>query len=352
MSTDDFFSDLAAYFIAKRSRAESALVTVRSRAYGLVSLLIASLLAAAAAFKAYELFFDPASAATSRFPQWLQFLAVEYDFALSAFLLSGLWRRVAHSLALATFAGFAAIAGYLVLSGQPTCACFGNIRVHPGVTFTIDIVSLSLLLWIVPPAAVPSSCAHRSEHQLFRSRLPALVLSVLVGSASITLPLFAYVTSPPTRHLPGVLGNTTHDGALLVLEPEQWIGQPFPLFAYVDLGHLLHAEAWRVLFYHHDCPDCQRAIRRLFLEAAGADSSMRSSLRTMLVELPPYGPAHQTLTPFDTEVAYARLTDTRKWFVSTPFEIQLRDGTVEAVRARTTVSSVPAHEYVSRPTHD
>ena len=47
-----------------------------------------------------------------------------------------------------------------------------------------------------------------------------------------------------------------------VLEPETWVGEKLPILEYIDIGKSLKKGNWVVLFYHHDCPDCARAIAR------------------------------------------------------------------------------------------
>jgi hypothetical protein len=53
-------------------------------------------------------------------------------------------------------------------------------------------------------------------------------------------------------------GRTT--SSYEVLEPANWIDKELPILDYIDIGGPLMKGTWLVLLYHHDCPDCARAV--------------------------------------------------------------------------------------------
>jgi hypothetical protein len=122
--------------------------------------------------------------------------------------------------------------------------------------------------------------------------------------------------------------SETSAGDLVVLEPEQWLGMPFPISEYIDAN--LSEGAWIVLFHRHDCPDCQ--------EATPQYERLAHSRRVALVEVPPYG--HELVGT--GRARHARLRNDRNWFIQTPVEVQLNDGVV--VSASTKLPAIAALE--------
>jgi len=47
-----------------------------------------------------------------------------------------------------------------------------------------------------------------------------------------------------------------------VLEPETWVGKKLPILQHIDIGEKLSRGNWLILLYHHDCPDCAKAIAK------------------------------------------------------------------------------------------
>lgn len=80
----------------------------------------------------------------------LQFLAVQIEVVLGAWLILGRWRVTAWMsacLLLTVLVGFSLTS---VLRGQSDCGCFGNLKVHPGWTVSLNLVVLGLLVVFRP----------------------------------------------------------------------------------------------------------------------------------------------------------------------------------------------------------
>jgi hypothetical protein len=122
-----------------------------------------------------------------------------------------------------------------------------------------------------------------------------------------------------SEHFAGV---AMHDG-LVVLEPEKWVGKQFPLFNEIDTDGNLSTGSWIIVLYHHDCSKC-RAVLPLYRRLPPQDGG-----QIVLVEVPPFD--EREIQP-STILQYARLNADKEWFVSTPAEILLRNGTVIEVR--------------------
>jgi hypothetical protein len=308
-------------------------------------------------------------------PQWVSVALLAGEWVLGLLLVAGVWPRLATGFALVAFTAFGMFSLYRGLSGAESCDCFGAIKISPWFTFVLDVVIVGALgrAWLrlsateLPPAqdvgrsnwrqaAVPSACA-------------------IVGA----LVLAWTVHSQPTRLAAG--GELLEGDGLVVLEPEAWLGKPFPLAPYiretrlcletparsvseelalanpqkysltrrvgedqessltrrvgVDHSADLRQGDWIVLLYHHDCPKCQEALPQ-YEQLAEELQSIGSSERVILVEVPPYAPhtplpvPHRDRERSVTACNYARLSDEREWFVQAPAEIRLVDGKVVA----------------------
>src|SRR5690606_23093721 len=110
---------------------------------------------------------------------------------------------------------------------------------------------------------------------------------------------------------------------LVILEPENWIGKEFPLVEYLSPRVDFGTGKSIVLLYHHDCPECQRALPRYVAEAEDTDGA---SKKVVLIEVPPIGP------PGEYGAAmHAVLRDDIDWFVQAPVEILVDGGKITDV---------------------
>lgn len=274
----------------------------------------AGILLVAASLKGYQLATDP-TLGTLHGSRWLQLLLVEYEVVLASWLLSGIAQRPCRWVALATFASFGCYAFYLGVTGAASCGCFGGAIVDPWWTFGLDVAAL-LPLWRWWPVA-----ASMGWIQLIRTTtLPAAVGSIL---------LVAIAKQPSAALADGIVMGES----FVLLEPEKWVGKQFPLIELIDIGEKFEQGAWKLLFYHHDCPKCQEALGRRSNEFQ--DRPFRA-----VIEVPPFG---QDLPQFAHR---GRLTESKDWFVTTPVEISLDNGRVVAVSYEGEVLSKQTHETV------
>jgi hypothetical protein len=111
-----------------------------------------------------------------------------------------------------------------------------------------------------------------------------------------------------------------------VLEPETWVGKKLPILEHIDIGEKLSRGNWLILLYHHDCPDCIKAIAK-YEQMARNLVGNEAFLQIALIELPPYG---RTPIGARTACTFARLADTKEWFVSTPAAALISEGKVSS----------------------
>jgi hypothetical protein len=278
-------------------------------------------LIAAAVLKGYELLYDPSPRVGALASRWAAAIAVEIELLLGLCLLAGLWPRVVRWVAFACFIGFSAFSAYKLAAGETSCGCFGKVRVHPGVMLAFDAAAAVALLVFgrSAPAGPPVQAT------------PRRVGFVAVAGLLACAPLAAAAARKPAAVSES--GGIPAEARFVVLEPETWIGRPFPLFQHIDVGDRLRRGRWVLLFYHHDCPACREQIPR-HLEAARRQAGEPGSPQFALIEVPPYGDGREVAADPGVEVVRGRLTDAKEWFVTTPLTVRLEDGRTVDQRGR------------------
>lgn len=290
--------------IAKVSPIDSRSVRAAFVGKQLVMPIAASVLLAAGGLKLAEILMTSAGTVV---PNRNTFL-VAAQVALACWMLMGTWARQAHYSAVAAFALFAGISLYKGLLGYQSCGCFGGLKINPWITFVFDGAMIAALLLARPP----------QEHaEQSGWRVAYAVLAVLA------LPALMYVVAARTTIL-RESGQLIGDGAVVILEPDEWPGRVFPLVRHIDIGSKLAEGKWRVVLYHYDCPECRRELPKHEQLARGGE-------RVALIELPPLAPPGQDPVPRNTACTRGRLSRAKQWFVQTPVSIELADGRVTAV---------------------
>lgn len=272
----------------------------------LIRLMIGGLFLTTAALKVFTPAESAALAITYNVSPLLTAAVVQAELVLAILLLFGCWTKrvlVASAVLFAIFGIFSAYRGW---AGYESCGCFGSLKVNPWITATLDGIMLLLAVWAARKLNSP-----RQETKPVRF--------YLAGGAYALAGLLAAVVMIGTAPLSLTDGSFSDAGGLVILEPNSWMGQPFPLGSQLtpeiafDKGH------WTLLLYHHDCPHCQVAVPR-YEQLAREDNERR----VVLIETPPYGSEE----PSEGAAIRVRLSDAREWFVQTPVEIQISDGVV------------------------
>ena len=96
---------------------------------------------------------------------------------------------------------------------------------------------------------------------------------------------------------------------------------------HIDIAEQIKTGNWLLLFYHHDCPDCQKAIPQ-YEQMARDLAGNEDFLRIALIEVPPYG---QSGTVPSNACTLGRLEDVKEWFVTTPLSAVLIDNQVISI---------------------
>jgi thiol-disulfide isomerase/thioredoxin len=285
----------------------------------------AAILIIAATLKTHQLIANPALGVLYG-SRWLHAGLIEYECILAVWLLSGLRPAWCRGVLLVSFAGFGCYSLYLALSGTESCGCFGQVRVNPWLTFTLD-AGLVVLLWQWSPHCGGGSWGFGVG--LTRpGRMPSS-FRMTAGLAVLVVPVLAIVGWGSGTEATDADSVATQN--LVVLEPEKWIGKRFSLFEYIDIGERLSTGSWVLVFYHHDCSKCQEAIPK-YERLAQELKESGQAIQVALIQVPPYG----TLGLVENQIRWrGRLSNRKEWFVITPYEVRLTDGQVTAVSTGT-----------------
>lgn len=122
-------------------------------------------------------------------------------------------------------------------------------------------------------------------------------------------------------------GGQLGKSGIVVLAPETWIGQRFPLVAHIDIGDQLAEGLWLVLLHRPDCSACRDAVSQY--ELLAQDFSTNSGCpRIALIQLPPYAPDAKTID--DVPWVSGHLNDAKQWRLSGPVSVLIESGQVQS----------------------
>lgn len=273
-------------------------------AHTVVLKIIGFVLLVAAFLKGYELLTRPVAESSIWTSRWFLIAQVEWELLLGIWLLSGLYRRVAWLVGLVCFSMFSLVTLYKGLSGAESCGCFGSVPVNPWITlFAIDLPAV-IALAIFQPNLRLTQPVRYFPHRLAVSSILILAIGIPGG--------IAMANFEPT--VMNSEGEIIGDSPYIILEPETWVGKELPILNHIDIGDQLKDGNWLLLLYHHDCPDCRKAMPEY--EKLGRDlAGNEEFLRIAFVEMPPYGHGP---TSDNSPCMLGKMDDSKEWFVTTP----------------------------------
>jgi hypothetical protein len=290
----------------------------RVAGYDVLRVALGLLLLVAAALKGYQLGTGPVAESGLLTSRWFLIVVVEFELLLGLWLLAGGSPKCTWRLSVFCFLTFACVSLYEAICGRSNCGCFGNVVVNPRTTFALDVVLVAALLRWQPKKSL--LITHRATF--------VFTIWLAVGSPA------AYAMGSYSPTTLSDAGDIIGSGKVIVMEPEKWVGKPFPLLHQIDIGDEVAQGAWLVVLYHHDCPKCVKAIPR-YRELARQLRFGKKAIRIALVEMPPYEENHVAAQGVDPPACCrGRLSDVNEWYVATPVELMLQDGTVCEVSQR------------------
>lgn len=297
--------------------------------YGAIRHMFAAILLFAACMKAYTTATDPLLRAGLRESLFLPVVVVSIEILLAFWLFSSLWAEWAYRVSLAMLAIFVVASSYHLLSGDATCGCFGKLKIHPAWTLALDL-SLAVALWRGGLNGVAGQRHVTLGTASVEAKRVPWLLSLAICAILVAILWMTGVLAVV------VYGHSLVRGNLKVLEPEKWVGLPFPVLADINCNDKDAATAklsdgkWLAVFYHNDCRECQLVIPRV-VTAAHMSDTLAGSLRYIFIEITPAQDSHGHDHPgvqYDQHCLRATLNQRYEWLVQTPTFVWLSDGIV------------------------
>ena len=131
------------------------------------------------------------------------------------------------------------------------------------------------------------------------------------GNAYVLVPLIGTLNHSVEEF---VLGK--QDREFIILRPNSWIGNRFPLIKNLDRELPIESGNWQIVLFHQECSQSQLILDRILND---------TQIRTLLLELPSDA---SSVKEDANNLFWATLKSDSKWFVSTPVFITLEDGIV------------------------
>lgn len=327
--------------LRERARLRALPLAAHSNSFTLVRIALAALLFSAAGLKAQELFTVPAAALP--LPWGWSVALVQFELAAACWILLAPSPGWAWWAALLTFGLFAVAAATKWASGAADCGCFGRLPTRPWQSLLVDLTALAALLMVRPRILPIATIAGRETRAILplpsgearvegRPRRLARLLPFTVAWLLVAPPLTAALAAfrPGATSAPGPIAGA---GNLMVLEPEKWPGQRWPLLDFVDRGGELSAGRWQVVLYHHECPKCQALLAQLAANPASFPLPVgegRGEVHQLaLVEAPPFGDLPNEVSSRIS--VRTKLASDREWYGPLPIQVWLVNGRVEEV---------------------
>lgn len=290
-------------------------ITSRQR---IICIVLGLVLLTAAILKSYQV----ATETVVKLDLWqgVTFAAIEVEFILGGWLLSGFHPILAWRMALVCFAIFGGVSFYQALASETSCNCFGKLHVNPWYALSIDLGAVGSLLLGHPVLDSSKRSIGSSFHHGLLCGLP------IIGVASYFLVRMFFLNSPATLTLED--GRIIGQSRVVLLKPGEWTGQRFPLLQHIDIGSELATGQWIVILYHTDCPRCRELVSDYQQKAAVPEEP-----RIALIEVPTDNSGLQSegLLPPRKNCSTGRLRRPYNWIISTPTIIRLNSGVVQAV---------------------
>lgn len=315
--------------------------------YDVVRVVLGTTLLTAAALKGHQLATEPVVGAGLSDSRWFLIGVVEFELLFGLWLLAGIYAKWTWIAACLCFGCFAAVSLSQALAGDASCGCFGKLPIDPWYTFALDVAAVMALL---------NSCAEDGESQLAARVKDSLrgyggrkffwgvghPLHRVVGVVGVSLAVGIPGALLMASYRPASLGSDDEIvgySRIVLLEPQEWVGERFPLFNQIDVGNRLARGAWVLVLYHLNCPKCHEVIAKY--ERMASDSGDQPDRpRVALVEVPQAGASREGLVVSNPACVMGRLNESQEWFVSTPVVLSLENAIV------TKLSEEPGEEVL------
>ncbi|HSV26527.1 MAG TPA: MauE/DoxX family redox-associated membrane protein [Sedimentisphaerales bacterium] len=313
----------------------------------IVMTLAGLLLTVASILKAHELLvvYYPSWRDKGVWESWEFFLVlIPLQFALGVWMVSGLFRKAAWLAGTVMYFLFIGVTLHKALTGAVSCGCFGVIQVNPWITLlAIDVPFTALLMIfrptgvnLLPPpwpnvwhaivTAAPVFAALFFTAPLLVAFRPEFIKPVVWDNTQIP------VAQLDPRQRPVDPAGPISPPAAVETEPTPSLPEALPLWPwleYADIAEQMKEGIVIVYMYHYTCSICADSIPQYeayikkMAEMGGVEG-----FRIAYLAIPPHSRDGSGPVPADTTALHGKLTDTRRWAVTSPFVVALIDGAV------------------------
>lgn len=174
---------------------------------------------------------------------------------------------------------------------------------------------------------------HPTERQA-RSRSPRTFLALFLLVVCCGLGCFwlysFFFSSPPTPLVEAgpVLSGFEKD--MVFLRPKTWIGEPFPLADYIDVGRKLKKGKWTVLVFNHKSPTVNKMLDKC--EKLSRDLAARNEvMKVALIEVPSFGRGGPLPASPGVPCLIGCLSEAQNWVVGKPLLLVIENGIVSKI---------------------
>jgi hypothetical protein len=212
--------------------------------YTVVSTVFALVLLIAAGLKAQALLSQTPLHAVSNWVavgSWAELIA---EWALAAWLLSGLAAVSARRATIGLLSAFLIVAGWHLLAGDRDCGCFGRFAVHPAWTSAIDciaLVAICVIGRVLPTGGDRRMQWHRRTMAIgVAAALPCAVFLVVMNTSAVR-------------------------SQVATLDESTSLGRIFPILAHLDPKVRTNLSRGRrtIILIDRHCPRCMDSLQRM-----------------------------------------------------------------------------------------
>ena len=221
---------------------------------------------------------------------------------------------------IAVFASFSGVSLSRAFAGAETCSCLGAIHVKPSLMLLVDVLILTAFVTCSPSAL---SNSQRNRGVVLAGLLCFLGFGLDTYHARYELQRRLQEASESASGL--VFSDQT-----VVVSPQRWIGKPFPLLRYIDIGDELGRGDWNVVLYRHGCPRCEKLLAQL--KDQGIAGFNDDGARLALISLATNPRNDMTMRSGD--VQFGKLMSSYEWVFQTPLLLKVSNGNVVQVVAQ------------------
>lgn len=292
---------------------EARPTVIKDSGWMFVRLFVAAVLLIAAGLKAHQLATTPSLGDGILEARWFNAFVVEFELFFATWLVFGLLPKLTWLASVGLFSMFATVSAFKGITGEASCGCFGEVAINPWITSTFDVGVVALLVWVRPREVFRCENATEIVSMLRKPQ----VLGVIALWLCVAGPVTAWMMSFEKTVL-AESGELIGNSKMIVLEPEKWIGQRFPLSSHLDseVGGSAMSGNWDIILFHFDCEKCKHVIE-----------NVSQNERTVFLEIP----TEESNQALFTLQKYVTLPRDHAWWVQTPIVISLKDGIVQNV---------------------